>query len=504
MSADWAKLETLVVEGMFTLRRCIGRTDHSGVFLAQSPHHAPADVALKLIPLDPKAAQAQLARWQLATRLSHPHLLPMLQVGVCRLQGTHYLYVVMEYADQTLAQVLEGRALTEDEARDMLVPTLNALEFLHRANLAQGGLKPSNVLVVGDQLKLASDTVRVIGESEAEGSAADDVRSLGAMLSEALTRTPPSGGDATGQVALPETLSESFRAVVTRCLSQDPRDRPTVASLDGWLRGEPLAMNPPAPAPESTPAPVPTPGPAPAPVPVPTPVPKSTPTPASTPAPESTLAPGSTLALEPAPARAPTPAPQPHTTAVPPARTVSDVASPPGLASRRALPWMLGALVVGALLWVASRGVPMVEKSEPVVEQRAPVVEQRAPSTPPRVETAPPPIAASPVRVAPTPAARAESGGIATLEVMPAVSRSALDTVRGTIRVALRASIDQSGAVVEVTPEDPGPSRYFERRSLEAARKWTFAAAPTTEPRSMRIVFSITRSGVTASAIPLR
>ena len=495
MSADWAKLETLVVEGMFTLQRCIGKTDHSGVFLAQSAHHVPADVALKLIPLDPKSAQAQLARWQLATRLSHPHLLPMLQVGVCRLQGTHYLYVVMEYADQTLAQVLEGRVLTEDEVRDMLVPTLGALEFLHRANLAHGGLKPSNVLVVGDQLKLASDTVRVIGESEAEGSAADDVRALGATLSEALTRIPPSGGVATGQVALPETLSESFRAVVTRCLSQDPRDRQTVASLDGWLRGEPLAMNPPAPAPESTPAlesppapqstraPESTPAPVPVPVPAPVPVPVPAPTPTPTPAPAPALGPG------PGPTPERTPAPQMEPTAGLPAPMASELALPPGRASRRLLPWMLGALAVVALSWAAYRKVPVVEKGEP--------------ATPPRVETAPPAIAAPPVRVEPTPPPPAESGGIATVEVMPAVSRNALDTVRGTIRVTLLASIDQAGAVVAVTSEDPGPSRYFERRSLEAARKWTFAPAQSDEPRSMRIVFAITRSGVTASATPL-
>jgi TonB family protein len=454
MSADWAKLETLVVDGVFTLQRCIGSTDHSGVFLAQSAHHAPADVALKLIPLDPKSAQAQLARWQLATRLANPHLLRIFQVGVCRLQGTHYLYVVMEYADQTLAQVLEGRALTEDEVREMLVPTLAALAFLHRANLAQGGLKPSNVLVVGDQLKLASDTVRVIGESEAGSSAADDVRSLGATLSEALTRIPLPGVDATGHVELPAMMPASFRAVVTRCLSQDPRDRPTVASLDGWLRGEPLAMNPPAPAPEFTPAP------------------------------EST------------PAPAPTPAPQPDPTAGLPARMASEVALPPGRASRRALPWMLGALAVVALLWVAYRRVP-------VVAQREPVVVKREPLTPPRVETASPAIPAPPVRVEPTPAPPAESGGIATLEVMPAVSQGALDTVRGTIRVVLRVSIDKTGAVVAVMSDEPGPSRYFERRSLEAARQWTFAPAQTNEPRSMQIVFAITRSGVTASAIPL-
>ncbi len=179
MSAAWAKLESHVVDSAFTLQRVIGSTDHSGVFLTQSAQPAPADLALKLISLDTKSAQAQLERWRAATRLSHPHLLKILQVGVCQVDGSHYLYVLMEYADQTLAQVLERRPLTEDEAREMLVPVLAALEYLHSANLAHGSLKPSNILVVGDQLKLASDTVRFIGDADARASAADDVHALG-------------------------------------------------------------------------------------------------------------------------------------------------------------------------------------------------------------------------------------------------------------------------------------------------------------------------------------
>jgi TonB family protein len=173
---------------------------------------------------------------------------------------------------------------------------------------------------------------------------------------------------------------------------------------------------------------------------------------------------------------------------------------------------MLGALAVGALLWVAYRRVPAVEQGEPVVVQKEPVVEQGEPLVeqtnplaPPRLATPAPAIAAPPARVDPTPAPApaAESGGAATVEVMPAVSQSALDTVRGTIRIALRVSIDKAGAVVAVTSDEPGPSRYFERRSVDAASKWRFAPAQTDEPRSMRIVFAITRSGVTGSATPL-
>ncbi len=48
------------------------------------------------------------------------------------------LYAVMEYADQDLAQLLQRRALTEDEAREMLLPALSALAFLHERSLSSG------------------------------------------------------------------------------------------------------------------------------------------------------------------------------------------------------------------------------------------------------------------------------------------------------------------------------------------------------------------------------
>jgi TonB family protein len=393
------------------------------VFLTQSAQHAPAEVALKLIPLDTRSAQAQLARWRAATRLSHPHLLRIFQVGVCQLDGAHYLYVLMEYADQTLAQVLEGRALTEDEVREMLAPTLGALEYLHRANLAHGSLKPSNVLVVGDQLKLASDTVRVIGD--------DDIRALGAMLCEALTRTTPASPDGAGQVELPAALPASFRAVVTRCLSQDSTDRPTVTSLLGWLRGEPLAMNPPAPA--------------------------------------------------------TTPAPRPDRTIELPSRAAPAGAAPQERASRRALAWALGALALLVLSWLAYRS--MRGESEP--------------PTPPPVETPSPATAAPLAPAEPSPAPPAASPGIATNEVLPAVSQSSLATVRGTLRVTVRVSVNKAGTVIAASTDDRGPSRYFERRALEAAKQWKFAPADTNEQRSLRIGFAFTQSGVTASATPL-
>src|SRR4030088_3580516 len=164
MSEVWTRWQGQVIHDVFPLGRYLGCSDHSGVFLTKSAAPGPSDVAIKLIPTDRTRAESLLPQWKRAGRIVHPHLLGWLQSGVCQLDGLPYLYVVMEYADQTLAQLLQRRALTEDEAREMLQPTLDALAFLHGQNLVQGQLKPANILVVGDQLKLAGDTIRRVTE----------------------------------------------------------------------------------------------------------------------------------------------------------------------------------------------------------------------------------------------------------------------------------------------------------------------------------------------------
>jgi TonB family protein len=72
------------------------------------------------------------------------------------------------------------------------------------------------------------------------------------------------------------------------------------------------------------------------------------------------------------------------------------------------------------------------------------------------------------------------------------------------VRVAIRVTIDKQGLVIAATPHEPGPSRYFERLSLEASRKWTFKPTSTDEPRTALLRFHFTRNGTTARASSLR
>jgi TonB family protein len=89
-------------------------------------------------------------------------------------------------------------------------------------------------------------------------------------------------------------------------------------------------------------------------------------------------------------------------------------------------------------------------------------------------------------------------------EVIPEVPRSALETIRGTVRVSVRVAIDKQGKVVEAGTVERGPSRYFERLALEASKKWTFTPANSEARRMMLVRFNFTRAEASAHASPLQ
>ena len=106
MSEFWKQWENQVINGQFPLRRFLGASSHSAVFLTEyEASHGTA--AIKFIRADTPHADMQLARWRAAAAaLSHPHLIRLHGLGPCRLGSHELLFVVMEYAEQSLAQIL--------------------------------------------------------------------------------------------------------------------------------------------------------------------------------------------------------------------------------------------------------------------------------------------------------------------------------------------------------------------------------------------------------------
>ncbi len=114
----------------------------------------------------------------------------------------------------------------------------------------------------------------------------------------------------------------------------------------------------------------------------------------------------------------------------------------------------------------------------------------------------------SPTPVLPTPSAESaavpqsesSSAEVAASihEVLPTVPTSALRTIRGTVRVSIQVSLAPDGTVRSASSRIPGPSRYFERLALEAARQWRFTPANAQDAPSRLVTFSFTREGVSA------
>jgi TonB family protein len=87
-------------------------------------------------------------------------------------------------------------------------------------------------------------------------------------------------------------------------------------------------------------------------------------------------------------------------------------------------------------------------------------------------------------------------------QVMPQVSPSARRTIQGTIKVRVRVGVDAAGNVAKTKFELSGPSQYFSRVALEAAREWKFAPARADEPavREWKLQFAFSRAKMGVSA----
>ncbi len=257
MSESWQAWVGGTVDGRFPLLSYLGGSDHSAVFLTLA-HGGVGDAkkaAIKLIPAEAADAEKQLLRWKTASELTHPNLIRIFEVGRCELEGTALLYVVQEYAEENLSQILPERALTAEEARGMLPPILRALQCVHDMGLAHGRIQPSNILAVADQVKLSSDALGAAGErrpgaratsvydppeAATDGvSTAADGWQLGMTLVEALTQRLPVWDRARSSVPeVPAAVPEPFREIAKRCLQVDPGKRWTIAEISDRLGGE--------------------------------------------------------------------------------------------------------------------------------------------------------------------------------------------------------------------------------------------------------------------------
>jgi TonB family protein len=533
MSDFWKQCEGQVIDNKFRLRRHLGGTEDSAVFLTQLAAPQSQKAAIKFITAGP-TADLQISLWLRVMQLAHPNLLRIFDVGRCRIENRDRLYAVMEYAEEDLSQILPQRALTPAEARAVLEPALDALVYVHGHGLVHSHIKPSNILASADQLKLSSDTLFPIGESRKSLSKFDvhdapetlasplspaaDVWSLGMTLVEALTQHAPalpSGSQADPVVS--DTLPQPFLDVARHALRRDPRRRwsipeiaarlnPVTAAAAAGQSFSPLNV-PLSPVPAVPAAKLPVPK-----LDTPSPRPQAQP---HAPRPQTANAPKQTLVLPnyvvPAGAvvlilvaifalpkilsRGPDSSSSASTSSVPAAAASKPAEQP----SRRETPP------------APKPSVPPPTKNSPktTVEKKTVAQPNNAPITTPtpasvRTDTFPSANAPS------TPSSSSASSSLSTStrgevldQILPEASPKALATIHGVVRVSVRVRVDPTGNVAEATLDSPGPSSYFADLALKAARRWQFnspEAGGHSVPSEWLIRFHFTPSG--PKAIP--
>jgi TonB family protein len=405
-----------VIDGKFSLLQRLGGSDRSDVFLTELPGETAQKAVVKLIPADRPNAEKTISRWEAIVKLSHPHLVRIFHVGRCNINSIALLYVVTEYADEDLSQVLPSRPLTPDETGDLLRGLVDVLAFVHEQGFVHSHLRPSNIMAVKDHLKISSDTMQRAGErhddsralgpydapevASGELSPATDVWSLGITLVTALTQKPPSWDrSANREPVIAESVPEPFRQIVEGCLRLDPNQRLTLGQIQARLNPAPVSVTP-----------------------------KS--------------------------------------------RTGLLIAAQVALIGLLAIFWLVG-----------HRGPTKAPKVSPKLENNVSSTPQ-------------PPVPAVPMHTGTVPGAVAE-------KIMPNVSQSARNTIQGKIKVTVRLVVDDEGQVSEATLERAGPSKYFARQALAAARAWKFQPPEVDGkpvPSKWTIHFRFGRTGTEATA----
>jgi|HubBroStandDraft_1064217.scaffolds.fasta_scaffold00474_21 TonB family protein len=477
MSETWKQWEGRTVDGRFPLQSYLGGSDHGAVFLTESGEGDSGKAAIKLIAAEAADAEKRLLRWEVTRDLDHPNLIRIFEAGLCELDGTKLLYVVEEYAEENLSQILPERALTVEEARIMLPPILRALQYVHGKRYGHGHIQPSNILAIGDQVKLSSDTLSELGEKSraarvmsaydppeaatGASSAAADVWQLGTTLVEALTQHLPVWDRARPSAPeIPPAVSEPFREIGRHCLRLDAGQRWTVAEIIGRLETDRL---------------------------------------------EADRLETDRLATE-----------RPATASAQAAKAGFAPAIPGNQKASRTWSYLLGLAAVVAIAFVliprpkppgATSGVQSTEAQSTQAKPGATATSSQSVQTPTQTEPKPSPTAAKRA----TPAARGDEGaspkadnesGVAR-RVMPQVAPSARRTIEGTIKVRVKVDVDAGGNVAKATLESGGPSKYFSRIALEAARDWKFSPAHADESgvREWKLQFAFSRAKTEVSAV---
>ncbi|HTK57217.1 MAG TPA: protein kinase, partial [Gemmatimonadales bacterium] len=267
-STSFARLAE-ALKDRYTLDREIGQGGMATVYLAEDIRHR-RKVAVKVLRPELAASLGPdrfLREIEIAARLQHPHILPLLDSG----ESNGLLYYIMPFieGESLRARLSSQGQLPIHEAARILREVADALAYAHGQGVVHRDIKPDNILISGRHA-LVTDFGVAKAVSEATGRnsvttagvalgtpsymspeqcSADphtdhrtDIYALGAMGYETLAGRPPFVAPTPQEVLAahvtraPEPVERlrpatpaALAALVMRCLAKMPSDRPQTA-----------------------------------------------------------------------------------------------------------------------------------------------------------------------------------------------------------------------------------------------------------------------------------
>jgi hypothetical protein len=196
----WNDYEGRTIADAYPLKKLIRPEGRSAFFLTTNGTGTAAMVRLIEAHFDEPEI---LARWRMVSEIKQENLVSMRKYGEAMLDGTPLVYAVMEPTEMSLADLLQNRTLTVEEAKQLASSLLGALTALHSRGLVHEHIEPVNILAAGETIKLRSDCVREAaadpdgGEAAAVRRKATDVHDFAVVLLQAMTGRRTLQGSAT-------------------------------------------------------------------------------------------------------------------------------------------------------------------------------------------------------------------------------------------------------------------------------------------------------------------
>ncbi len=211
--------------GRYRIERELGRGGMGVVFLAEDLRHR-RRVALKVLHPEASAAlgaQRFLREIQFAARLTHPHILPLLDSGDA--EGQLFYTTPFLEGESLRGRLQRERQLPIEDALRIGREVADALAYAHGQGVLHRDIKPENILLCAGHAVVAD-----FGIARALGGAGDRLTSSGVVLGTPAYASPEQGA---GTVALdPRSDQYSLGCVVYEMLAgQPPFSAPTVAGL---------------------------------------------------------------------------------------------------------------------------------------------------------------------------------------------------------------------------------------------------------------------------------